>query len=340
MSIGIRTSLFHTRARTHTHMFASLRWQTLIHWPSWAIRRFLRRNVMVCPPLFEHVLFVHDHSRGRNVDLNDFSGFRPLDLRAAPFDLPTERLFEWAPPDAPHPKVVEWLQPARLCAAERVFVLWTGGNAMSENRMAALKSIYTNLGVPISLVGPHNLHEWVVPDHPLHPAYPYLSAVHRSDYLRAYLMHHHGGGYTDIKHSSYSWVPYFQQLNADSNAWAIGGPEHPTFGTPFGQAHHLDLIGVCHYIFKPRTLITSEWLAACERELDAHVSQLKLHPGSHARDKRGKRLKDGTTSEYPLEWSQILGELFGPIVYRHRHHILRRMPLINQRDPYRWVATR
>ena len=46
---------------------------------------------------------------------------------------------------------------------------------------------------------PANLQDWVVAGHPLHPAYNDLSLVHRSDYLRAYLLHHHGGGYCDLK---------------------------------------------------------------------------------------------------------------------------------------------
>ena len=307
---------------------------TLIHWPSWAIARFLRRNVLVCPPRYEHVLFVHDRALGHNAELDNFAGFRPLDLGARPFHLPTERLFEWSPSGAPHPKAVEWLQPSRFCAAERTFVLWTGDNPMSSDRAAALESIYKHLQVPVALVGPHNLDEWVVPGHPLHPAYPHLSAVHRSDYLRTYLLHHHGGGYTDIKHSAYPWGAFFEQLNADPDMWAIGGPEHPTIGTAFGRAHHLELIGNCHYIFKPRTPITSEWLAGCERELDANLDALQLHPARHARDRRGMRLEDGSTSQYPLAYNQILGEVFGPIVYRHRAHVLRRMPLINQWDAY------
>lgn len=307
---------------------------TLIHWPSWAITRFLRRNVMVCPPRYEHILFVHDDARGHNAELQDFAGFRPLDLGAAPFHLPTERLFEWGPAGAAHPKVVEWLQPSRFCAAERAFVLWTGDNPMSSDRAAALESIYKYLQVPVALVGAHNLHEWVLPDHPLHPAYPHLSVVHRSDYLRVYLLHHYGGGYTDIKHSAYSWQPFFEQLNADPDMWAIGGPEHPTMGTPFGRAHHSELIGNCHYIFKPRSPITSEWLAGCERELDANLEQLKLHPARHVKEQRGGILVDGSTSQYPLAYNQILGEVFGPIVYRHRAHVLREMPLINQWDTY------
>ena len=44
-----------------------------------------------------------------------------------------------------------------------------------------------------------NLSSWIAEKSPLHPAYNYLSSVHKADYLRCYLMHHHGGAYSDIK---------------------------------------------------------------------------------------------------------------------------------------------
>ena len=36
-----------------------------------------------------------------------------------------------------------------------------------------------------------------------------------------------------------------------------------------------------------------------------------------------------------VAWSQLLGDLFGPIAYRHRAHVARIMPPINQLEQYR-----
>ncbi|MEU5467039.1 hypothetical protein [Kocuria salsicia] len=54
----------------------------------------------------------------------------------------------------------------------------------------------------MELVTPENLSDWVLPQHPLHRAYENLSLVCRSNYLRASLTHHHGGGYCDLKASA------------------------------------------------------------------------------------------------------------------------------------------
>ena len=72
-----------------------------------------------------------------------------------------------------------------------VFCAWTGRNAMSADRAAALHSIMLNIGCPVVLLTPDTLANWVLPEHPLHPAYPYLSQTHKADYLRVYKMYHH-----------------------------------------------------------------------------------------------------------------------------------------------------
>ena len=81
-------------------------------------------------------------------------------------------------------------------------------------------------GVDLVLVTPDNLGEWLVDDSPLHPAYEDLSLIHRSDYLRGYLMHHHGGGYIDIKQPLGSWVArafssraWSSRLTTMSSSW-------------------------------------------------------------------------------------------------------------------------
>src|SRR5690606_1936777 len=73
-----------------------------------------------------------------------------------------------------------------------LYAFWTGNNELTENRLRCLESIKKNSGVPFVLVTPGNLEEYIVNEHPLHPAYEYLSLIHRSDYLRCYFMHHHG----------------------------------------------------------------------------------------------------------------------------------------------------
>ena len=80
-----------------------------------------------------------------------------------------------------------------------VYQVWTGDNPMSDDRRACFDSGLRNIKVPIKLITKDNLQDYVVAGHPLHPAYRYLTPTQKSDYLRNYLMHFHGGGYADIK---------------------------------------------------------------------------------------------------------------------------------------------
>lgn len=103
-----------------------------------------------------------------------------------------------------------------------IYCFWTGTNPMSDSRASALQSLQQVSQVPVILVTPENLDAYVLPDAPLHPSYEHLSLVMRSDYLRAYFMHFHGGGYSDIKNTNHSWVHSFERIDADPLAWVVG----------------------------------------------------------------------------------------------------------------------
>ena len=79
-----------------------------------------------------------------------------------------------------------------------IYCFWFGPE-MSDNRKKCFESIIQNSKVGVRLVTKHNLQEYNLADSPIHPAFQYLSATHKSDYLRCYFMYHYGGGYTDIK---------------------------------------------------------------------------------------------------------------------------------------------
>ncbi len=64
------------------------------------------------------------------------------------------------------------------------------------------------------------------PEMPIHKAFPYLSLVHKSDFLRIYLMYNYGGAYTDVKHFHYDIEPYIQKLeDSPDDIYAYGYPE-------------------------------------------------------------------------------------------------------------------
>lgn len=106
-----------------------------------------------------------------------------------------------------------------------VWCAWTGDNELSPNRKAALESIRaSNPAGDVILVTPENVADFMVEGSPFHPIYEHLSLVHRSDYLRAYLMYHHGGAYTDLKRQRGSLTEAIELLNADPDRWLVAGP--------------------------------------------------------------------------------------------------------------------
>ncbi|TWB29585.1 glycosyltransferase family 32 protein [Nitrospirillum bahiense] len=213
-------------------------------------------------------------------------------------------------------------------AGRIVFCLWTGPEIMSDARLRALWTIFRNTGCGVAFITRETVGDWVKPDFPLHPAWPYLSSTHKADYLRCYLMHHYGGGYTDIKSTSKRWGPFFDQLAA-SDKLALGyqelahGIPHITgeFGDLLRRSHQ-ELIGLCAFIFRKGTPLTAAWLARTEALLDQKLEALRRHPAIHPLDQTGVLLPNGQPSPYPLRWAELLGEIFHPLTYEQRHQLL------------------
>ncbi len=120
----------------------------------------------------------------------------------------------------------------------RIFGFWTGNNRMSDTRRACWET-FGITGLLPTMVMPENLEEWVLAGHPLHPAYEFLSPVHRSDYLRPYFMYHHGGGYADIDRQTGSWMPTVARV-LRSNRLMGAGYREVRGGTAWLQSNLVD----------------------------------------------------------------------------------------------------
>ena len=240
--------------------------------------------------------------------------YDPADFRALGLDYD-------APAPAPQPGPVPRV----------IYALWTGDNPMSPVRADAFRSLVeANPDIPVVLVTPENLDDYVVPEHPLHPAYEYLHYVHRADYLRAYILHFHGGGYADIKRTVNSWAPAFDRMDA-SDAWLMGYRNPVRWMTPNFPDRHLNRLmvrtsdlrlGQASYIARPQTPLTAEWLFHLERRLDAALPRLREHPG----DARG------SDPAYPLGWNEILAQILDPLTVKHHKHLLYEPSLLYDTD--------
>ncbi len=199
-----------------------------------------------------------------------------------------------------------------------VFTHWLGDNPLPEVRQNNLEMMRSKIGLPVVLVSKANLSEWVVEGYPLHPAYEHLSLIHRSDYLRAYLMHHHGGAYIDVKRPLHSWRPSYDRMLADPDAWAMS---YSSFSAAWvakvpGRLG-LDIVHRFRSMFcksgfmmRSHTPLTAEWMAELHARLDARAESLAAHPG-------GVRGAPG----YPMSWHDAGARIVDPLTLKYHEHI-------------------
>lgn len=217
----------------------------------------------------------------------------------------------------------------------QLFCIWSGDNKMSDVRLRCLDSIIKNAKIPVYLITPDNINNFISPVFPLHEAYEYLSLTHKADYLRAYLMHVHGSGYTDIKQIYFDWNPYFEQLENEPsylfNGYTEACSAHIASNIPMIQNAYKNLVGCGHFIFKANSIFTFTWLNRVHDVLDKKLNLLKQFPGHyHPRAVYGGIHGEDTekykNSQYPLEWNEILGKIIHPLMYEYIGKFLHSMP--------------
>lgn len=166
-------------------------------------------------------------------------------------------------------------------APHTLLLLRTGENEITPNRQAGIDSIRAlNEGLDVVLITPEELSTVEAPGHPLHKAHEHLSLVHRSDYLRVYLMHHHGGAYADIKPMHSGFRNAIDRLNSDVDAWMIGYREYSSDrvgGRDQRPGHGIrrrfrSIAGAGAFALRPGTPLTGEWLREIERRLSYYAS--------------------------------------------------------------------
>jgi hypothetical protein len=218
--------------------------------------------------------------------------------------------------------------------AERKLYSFWFSNEMSQNRKSALDTLASSCNVDFVLVDSKTFYDYENLEIPVHPAFKYLSDVHKSAYARPYFMYFYGGGYSDIKANSFDWNPYFDQL-LTSRQDAIGYSEKSLSGvakfwqppTPTDISENFfKFAGNGHYIFKPRSDFAKEWLVRLHKALDEKLETLANNPGTyHPYAVTGGILNSHTdyptfvapTLEYPITWNEINGRIKHKIEYEN-----------------------
>ena len=105
-----------------------------------------------------------------------------------------------------------------------IFQIWNSRlSELSATRIFSTREAFRTSTPEVKVVNPTLRPYFVLPDQPLHRGFEYLSLTHKSDYLRCYLCHFHGGGYSDTKHFHTDWQPSFEKLaKSPSDKYAMG----------------------------------------------------------------------------------------------------------------------
>lgn len=217
---------------------------------------------------------------------------------------------------------LRWDAPTGRPAPEvprRILTLWTGDAPLTPQRRRCLEDLRRiQRDLEVVLIRPEDVERWVVPGHPLHPAYADLSLVHRSDYLRAYLLHHHGGGYSDLKSPTAPWAPQLERF-ADPDLHLLGYPEVSTgwvaqLPGPIGRdlrRYYRCVPGGGAFAARAGSPLTAEWLAEVERRLDYYAPLLRRHPGGVRNE----------VPAYPIGWNRLLAQVLHPLALKHHAHV-------------------
>ncbi|WPR75444.1 capsular polysaccharide synthesis protein [Algoriphagus sp. NG3] len=236
------------------------------------------------------------------------------------------------------------------------FVIWAfwAGKAMNKTRQLSFDMMRSHVGVPVILVDLENLDQLILPEYPLHPAFQYLSVVHKSDYLRAYLAHHWGGGWHDIKATEVSFEKAWDEFR-DESVYLVGRKESQKGAARvFDKDNNWmpdkweDLVITSAYVVRANNPFTKELLQQMDKVLDENSDLLRRYPAKHPRERklesknmlqeifnRVKNLYAGRTHHYPLPWTYI-GNAFQPLVYKYREHVRQTLPS----DLQRWAGVK
>lgn len=205
----------------------------------------------------------------------------------------------------------------------KIWAVWPDVDQMSDNRKAALRSMSSETfhGVDVEFLDVDGIAR-IVADVgiPLHPAYKYLSPVHRSDYLRCYLLHHIGGGYADIKRftTDNNWPEMFDLMGSRPKLQLIGEPEIPG-GTPVrifdNPSDRSRLVCLRWFIARGGTPLTDMWYRGLIAKMDDCAEKLeRFYAERTVPWYRGDRL---FSLGYPFRWADILGRVLHPVLHEH-----------------------
>lgn len=203
-------------------------------------------------------------------------------------------------PDPPHEEGLE--------CPSTIYTIWFGDSMPAKRRKSFDELRRSNPSSSVLLVSEDNMSDYLVPGYPLHPAFPRMAATHQSDHLRAYLMHFHGGGYSDLKAPRASWAAAFTRMSSDRRLLVTGYreitsnyvTENPrTLGADLRRYYRF-VLGPSAFIMRPRSVFTGSLYREQWRRMDYYLPALpEVKPSDPY----------GLPSSYPMWWTELFPDI-------------------------------
>lgn len=207
---------------------------------------------------------------------------------------------------------------------------------MSARRKESLVSLRSS-GLPVVLITEETFPSWNVQRDLVPPQFANLSAVHKADYARTYLMHVHGGGYTDLKPTSASWWGAVGDW-LHQEVWINGYPEakpedvavlpHDPAMSNELRVSWQKLVGNGAYLVKKQIPFTRAWLDGANSVLEKHKDALMRCTSTPPRAARG----EPSPVPYPVGWTELLGQVFHPLLLTCHQRIRHTLPAPRMTD--------
>ncbi|CAE8582722.1 unnamed protein product, partial [Polarella glacialis] len=187
-----------------------------------------------------------------------------------------------------------------------IWMCWTGNNPMPAHLQLCMQTVRRNSGLPVILVTPQNVSEYV-PDP--HPAYEFLHLAHRADYLRCYLLHNYGGVYLDVDTICLRSLAELFDVVEGGQIDAVGYD-----GSQWGEFVGISDMGP----FRPGSELTQLWFNALHGKLHERLPEI-----------RAQR----TDVFY---WQEILRDIFVPCSLMHKERISASLMAYNPEQETLW----
>jgi len=159
-------------------------------------------------------------------------------------------------------------------------------------------------------------------------------------------MHHHGGGYSDVKCTSIDWNAAFDKMDNDVGEHIMLMGVKTTFGHTYSGIEEWsptmkdDILQNMNrmacmgwFICRANSRLTQEWYIELNKRLYDYLPRLMVNPSKFTREcfdpelgyalhrPKWEKITDQTKTNYPISWNILLSQILYPLQLKYIHNV-------------------